>query len=335
MKSVQIQDSFGIDHLQFSDCSQKEIADDEVEIRVEAVSLNYRDLLMVKGLYNPKQPLPLVPCSDGAGIVSSVGSCVESLKVGDKVTTVFAPQWQSGTPTLIQMRNTIGGPKDGALTQRFVTSSSHVLKSPPHLTYAQASTLPCAAVTAWNALVEVGKIKAGDKVLIQGTGGVALFALQFSKMFGAETIVLSSSEEKLQRVKELGASHTINYKKNPEWSKIVKSYVGNVDIIIELGGAETLQQSLRVCRPGGTIALIGILSGTAPKINLLPIIMNKLNVCGIFVGSQNCFEEMNKAIAFHKLEPIIDKTFAFGEVKKAFEYIESASHFGKICIHLQ
>ncbi|BBM81796.1 zinc-dependent alcohol dehydrogenase family protein [Candidatus Uabimicrobium amorphum] len=335
MRSIQIQESFGLQQLKFNDCSEKPIHDDEIEVSMHAASLNYRDLLMVKGLYDPKQPLPLVPCSDGAGVVTATGKDVCDVAVGDFVTTVFAPYWQSGTPTTTQMRGTMGGPIHGALTQRFVAKSSHVMKAPKHLNAVEASTLPCAAVTAWNALVEVAKIKAGDKVLIQGTGGVALFALQFSKICGAETVVLSSSDEKLQKVKEMGASHTINYRTTPKWSRAVRDCVGQVDIVIELGGAKTLEQSLKVCRPGATIAVIGILSGIKNEINLLPIIMNKINMSGILVGSRSCFESMNKAIAHHKLQPVIDKTFAFSETIQAFEYMESAAHFGKICIDLQ
>lgn len=335
MRSIQIQDNFGIQQLRFSDCGEKPIADDEIEVAMQAASLNYRDLLMVKGLYDPKQPLPLVPCSDGAGVITAIGKDVGDLNVGDLVATVFAPLWQSGTPTTVQMRSTMGGPMSGALTQRFVAKSSHVMKAPQHLSAVQAATLPCAAVTAWNALVEVAKIQAGDKVLIQGTGGVALFALQFCKMCGAETVVLSSSDEKLQKVKELGASHTINYRQTPQWSRAVRDCVGQVDIVIELGGAETLEQSLKVCRPGATIAVIGILSGIKNEVNLLPIIMNKLNISGILVGSRSCFANMNKAISHHKLQPVIDKTFAFSETVQAFKYMESAQHFGKICIDLQ
>lgn len=335
MNVVEVQDKFGIKNINIAERPMPKPGHNEVLVRMNATSLNFRDLLMVKGQYDPRQSLPLIPCSDGAGVVIEVGANTSEIKEGDLVTTLFS-QWLAGKPTFKEMRQTLGGPLDGTLTEYMVLKENSVLPYPKHLTPVEAATLPCAALTAWNALVVEGKIKAGDKVLIQGTGGVAIFALQFAKIFGAETIVLSSSDEKLEKVQEMGANHTINYKKNPKWGKKVLQVTKNegVDIVVELGGAGTLEQSFYACRPGARIAFIGVLAGISKEINLISIIMKKLHISGILVGTRESFLEMNKAIEQHNLHPVINKIFPMKETQKAMNYMEEASHFGKICIEI-
>lgn len=335
MRVVEIQNEFGIENIKLTEKDNSKPGFGEVLVRMQAASLNYRDLLMVRGHYNPKQPLPLVPCSDGAGVVEEVGEGVTQFKAGDKVNTTFFANWSSGEATNEKAASTVGGPLQGTLTEFAVVPQSGLVHSPEHLSFTEAATLPCAALTAWSALMTYGQIKAGDKVLIQGTGGVALFALQFAKILGAEVLITSSSNEKLDKAKKLGADHLLNYRENPEWGKLAgKALGGGADIIIELGGAKTLPESFQACKPGGKIALIGVLSGVVNDLNILPMIMKKISIQGIFVGHREEALAMNRALSLHQLRPIIDKTFPLAETPQALEYMASAGHFGKICISI-
>ena len=332
MKVIELQNNFGLENLAMNERSMPEPGYGQVLVKMQAAALNYRDLLMVRGHYNPRQSLPLIPASDGAGEVVGVGDGVVEIKVGDRVASNFFQDWNAGAADRAKVKTTLGGPLDGTLAEYMVLPEQGVIRVPQHLTPVQAATLPCAALTAWNALVGYGNLKAGDKVLIQGTGGVALFALQFAKIFGAEVVITSSSDAKLNRAKELGADHGINYRETPQWGKIVNKMTGGVDLVVELGGAATLPESFQACRLGASIMLIGVLSGISQDFNILPIIMNNLRVQGIFVGNHQHFAEMNRAISYHSLLPVIDKTFALAQADKAFEYLASAAHFGKICV---
>lgn len=337
MRAFEIQDSFGLENLKQTERPDPEPGPGQVVLQMRAMSLNYRDLLMVRGHYNPRQPLPLIPCSDGVGEVTAVGDGVTRVAVGDRVATIFSQTWISGPPTIDKLQGTVGGPLDGTLAETMVLSAEGVVAVPDHLTDVEAATLPCAAVTAWSALAEQGSVGAGDVVLVQGTGGVSVFALQFATLLGARVIVTSSSESKLERVREMGAWKTINYVDDPGWAKTVRKLTGGrgADHVVEVGGAGTLGQSLKAVRVGGEVSVIGVLSGISSELNIIPILMQHLRLQGILVGSREGFERMNRALAAHRLQPVVDRVFAFSEAPAAFEYMASAAHFGKICIALE
>lgn len=334
MRAVEIRDAFGLDNLALAERSDPCPGGKEVLVRVRAASLNYRDLLMVRGEYNRKQPLPLIPCSDGAGEVVAVGGGVSRVKVGDRVCGIFAQRWIAGEPTREKLRSTLGGPLDGMLAEQVVLSEEGVVPVPANLSDEEAATLPCAAVTAWNAVARHGSVKAGDTVLLQGTGGVSLFALQFARLLGARVILTSSSDEKLARARELGAAEGINYRETPDWGAKVKALTGGVgvDCVVEVGGAGTLQQSLQAVRIGGRVLLIGVLSGSAAQVPLNAILMQQVRVQGILVGDRESFEAMNRAIGANGLRPVVDRVFPLQDSRAAFEHMAAGSHFGKIVI---
>lgn len=305
----------------------------EVLLKIKAVSLNYRDILITKGIYNPHLPLPLIPCSDGAGEVIEVGEGVTRFQPGDRVAGIFMQKWLAGNLTQQAAKSALGGEIDGMLAEYVVLSEDGLVNIPPHLSDVEAATLPCAAVTAWHCLIEAG-LKPGETVLVMGTGGVSLFALQFAVMAGARVIATSSSDEKLERLKQLGASDVINYKSVPNWEKQVLALTEGVgvDYVVEVGGANTLAKSLAAVKMGGQISLIGVLAGVQAEVNPLPAVMKGVRVQGIFVGSRQMFEAMNRAISLNKLHPVCDRIFSFEEALLALQYMESGSHFGKISI---
>ena len=334
MKAFEIQNTFGLDSLTITERPDPTPSYGQVLIKLRAVSLNYRDLMVVKGLYNPKLPLPMIPFSDGVGEVVAVGGGVTRVKIGDRVAGSFFQKWLCGELTEAKAQSALGGAIDGLLTEYAVLDEDGVVHVPEHLTDEEGSTLPCAAVTAWNALITSGGVKAGDTVLVQGTGGVSIFALQFAQLLGARVIATSSSDEKLEKVRQLGAWETINYQQTPDWGKKVQELTAGigVDYVVEVGGAGTLNQSLRAVRYGGQISLIGVLTGGSGEINTASILRKNVRVQGIYVGSREMFEAMNKAIALHKLRPVVDRVFSFSEAPEALKYMESGAHFGKICI---
>lgn len=334
MRVFQIQESFGLENLRLSERPDPSPGPGQVLLKMRSVSLNFRDLLMVRGHYNPRQPLPLIPCSDGVGEVIAVGDGVTRVSVGDRVATIFSQTWIGGPPSAEKLSGTVGGPLDGTLAEQMVLSADGVVPVPEHLTDSEAATLPCAAVTAWSALVEQGSVVAGDVVVVQGTGGVSIFALQFAQFLGARVIVTSSSDAKLERARELGAWKTINYKEDAAWGKTVRRLTDGIgaDHVVEVGGAGTLEQSLRAVRVGGQISVIGVLSGVASEINIIPILMQNVRLQGILVGSREGFERMNRAIVAHGLRPVVDRVFPFDDAPDAFHHMASASHLGKICI---
>jgi NADPH:quinone reductase-like Zn-dependent oxidoreductase len=334
MKVLEIRDGFGLDKLVPAERPMPQPGPGEVLLRMKAVSLNYRDLLVVKGMYNPKMPLPRVPVSDGVGEVAAVGPNVGRVKVGQRVAAAFMPGWVEGELTDHKAKSALGGGVDGLLAEYAVLPEDGVVTVPAHLSDEEAATLPCAAVTAWHGLT-AGAIKAGDSVLVQGTGGVSLFALQLARLFGARVIATSSSEEKLARARALGASDAINYRTTPEWGDAVRKLTDGrgVDHVIEVGGAGTLAQSLRAVRTAGHIALIGVLSGYG-QFNPVPILMKGVRITGIFVGSRAMFEDMNRAIATAGLRPVIDRVFPFDQSADALRHLESATHFGKVVIRM-
>ena len=334
MKAFEIKNKFGLDSLTLTERPDPKPSYGQVLIKLRSLSLNYRDLMVVKGLYNPKLPLPLIPFSDGVGEVVAVGSGVTRVNIGDRVAGIFFQKWLAGELTAEKAESALGGAIEGMLAEYVVLHEDGVVHVPEHLTDEEAASLPCAAVTAWNALFTCGGLKAGDTVLIQGTGGVSIFALQFALLAGARVIATSSSDEKLERVLQLGASDGINYKQTPDWSKKVRELTAGdgVDYVVEVGGAGTLTESLRAVRYGGQISLIGVLTGGSAEINTASILMKNVKVQGIYVGSREMFEAMNSAIALHKLHPVCDRVFPFHEAPEALKYMETGSHFGKICI---
>ena len=334
MRVIEIQNQFGLDHLVAADRPVPEPRPRQVLLRMLAVALNYRDLLTVGGGYNPKQPLPLIPCSDGVGEVAAVGTDVERVSEGDRVIPIFAQRWISGAPNRDRLRSTLGGPLDGTLAEYVLLHEDGVVHAPSHLEDEEAASLPCSAVTAWNALVGEGPVKAADTVLVQGTGGVSIFALQLAQLLGARVIATSSSDEKLERVRDLGAWETINYSKDPEWGKTARRLTGGngVNVVVEVGGAETLAQSLSAVAVGGQISLVGNLTGGVVKLNIIPVFMRQVRLQGVLVGHREALEEMNRAIETHAMRPVIDRVFPFSEAREAFEYMSAGRHFGKICV---
>jgi NADPH:quinone reductase-like Zn-dependent oxidoreductase len=341
MRAYQVR-QFGLEHLEQVELPMLQIAPGTVLIRVRAVSLNYRDLMAVKGLYNPKMALPRIPCSDGAGEVIAIGDGVTRVGVGDRVCGIFMQRWLEGPLTAERSKAALGGDVDGMLAEYALLAQDGVVRFPEHLSYEEAATLPCAGVAAWNALHHAGEVAhpvlPGETVVIQGTGGVSLFALQFAKLLAATVIGTSSSDEKLKRAYGLGLDAGCNYRERPEWSKWVAEVTGGrgADRIIEVGGAGTFGQSLRAARVGGMVAQIGVLSGssTSEPLALTPILHKQLRVQGIYVGSRAMFEQMNAVISKAALHPVIDRVFAFDQVRDALLHMESASHFGKIVIRM-
>jgi NADPH:quinone reductase-like Zn-dependent oxidoreductase len=325
----------GLDSVILTEHSEPKTSKGEVLVKINATSLNYRDLLVAKGSYGTKLPKPIIPLSDGAGEVIAIGEGVTRVQVGDRVAGIFMQKYLCGELTLEKSNSALGGAIDGVLAEYVVFDEQGVVKIPEHLSYEEAATLPCAAVTAWNALVTEGQLKAGETVLLQGTGGVSLFALQFAKMMGAKVIIISSSDEKLEKAKQLGADVTINYRTYPDWEEKVWELSDRmgVDHVVEVGGSQTLSKSLRSVRYGGKVALIGVLTGFAGDVSTVSILFKHIRVQGIYVGSRDMFEQMNGAIAQNKLKPVIDRVFSFREVKEAMSYLESGKHFGKVVIN--
>jgi NADPH:quinone reductase-like Zn-dependent oxidoreductase len=305
-------------------------------VRVRAASLNYRDLLTIRGLYNPKLPLPLIPFSDGAGEVAATGEGVTRFKVGDRVAGSFFQRWLSGRPTKAKLLSALGGPLSGMLCDRIVLHEEGLVRVPDHLSDEEASTLPCTGVTAWSALVEQGGLRAGETVVVLGTGGVSVFAVQIAKLVGARVIVTSSSEAKLERARSLGADETIDYKKTPDWEKKVRELTGGegADHVLEVGGGGTFGRSVKATRVGGTISLIGVLAGPSTEVSLTPILMQNIRVQGVIVGSRETFEDLNRAIVQHRLRPVVDRVLPFAEAREALAWMAGQQHFGKVVVKM-
>ncbi|MBW4591759.1 MAG: NAD(P)-dependent alcohol dehydrogenase [Brasilonema angustatum HA4187-MV1] len=334
MKVWEVHSKEGLDALTLVEKPEPQPKAGQILLKMHAASLNYRDLLTVKGAYGSKQKLPFVPLSDGVGEVVAVGEGVSRVRVGDRVAGIFMQTWLEGEFSADKSKSALGGAIDGILAEYATLHEDGVVHVPEHLSDEEAASLPCAAVTAWNALTTDGKLKAGDTILIQGTGGVSLFALQFGKIMGVQVIATSSSDLKLDKLKQLGVSELINYKTTPNWDEKVWQLTNQVGIdrIIEVGGAATFNKSLRAARYGGHISLIGVLSGLSADVSTASILHKGITVQGIYVGSRAMFEAMNKAIALHSIKPIVDRVFPFEEARQALEYMESGAHFGKIAL---
>jgi NADPH:quinone reductase-like Zn-dependent oxidoreductase len=335
MRVFQIEGEWGMDHLQLSTRPDPQAGPGQVVVKMKASSLNFRDLLVPdRGYGSHTGNLPLIPLSDGVGVVSEVGPGVRRVAVGDRVCPTYFQRWTHGEPDLERLTQSLGGPVDGTMAEYMCLSEEGVAKVPAYLSDVEAACLPCAALTAWSALVNYASTKPGDRVLVQGCGGVALFAVAFAKLLGAHVTVISSSDERIERVKRLGADAAVNYRAVPEWAKATREITGGrgYDLIVELGGEKTLPQSLRCIRPGGMVAMIGVLTGGAMTASLGLVVTRQVRLQGVTVGHRDGFEAMVRAIEQHRLKPVVDRVFAFEELKEAMAYLKSGAQFGKVCI---
>ena len=335
MRVFEIRDTFGIDNLKLAERQEAALGPGLARVRVRATSLNYRDLMTVKHGGARGVRLPLIPLSDGAGEVVETGPGVSRVKPGDRVMGIFMQTWLAGEPTQAHTQSALGGAIDGMLAEQVVLHEDGLVHVPDYLSYEEAATLPCAAVTAWQGLMTKGGLQAGDTVLVLGTGGVSIFALQFAAMAGARALITSSSDAKLEQARQLGAAACINYRTTPDWEKRVLELTDGVgvDHVVEVGGVGTLEKSLQAVRIGGTVSLIGVLTGSG-TVDPMAILRKSIRMQGIYVGSRAMFEAMNRALSLHTLRPVIDRTFAFEEARQALSYMESAAHFGKIVVTL-
>jgi len=336
MKSYELQGPDGAEGLKLVDRPVPQPAAGEVLVRIKAATLNYRDLLTVKGGYGSRQKFPLIPVSDGAGTVEAVGAAVRQFAVGDRVVGSFFENWLAGEPSEAKMHAALGGSVDGVLAEYRIFLEHALVRTPSHLRDVEAAALPCAGLTAWSAVVKLGGVSPGRTVLTQGTGGVSLFALQFAKMCGARVIATSSSDVKIERLKGLGADVTINYRTTPDWGKRTRELTGDgVDLVVEVGGVGTLNESIRATRIGGTIAFIGVLAGPPPANSRLPLmVMQQQRLQGVTVGSVEDLQAMCGAIAQNGMKPVVDRTFPFEQAREAFAHMASGAHFGKVAIEI-
>lgn len=341
MRSLMVTAPWGAANLKVVELPDPAPGPGEVLVRMKAVSLNYRDLLMINGMYGGRAPTApddkIIPFSDGCGVVEAVGPGVTRVKAGDRVATLFFQGWISGRPTAEKAATALGFPIPGAGRELAVFSEQGVSKVPDFLTDQEVSTLPCAALTAWRALFVDGDLEPGDTVVLQGTGGVSIFGLQFAKAAGMRTVITSSSDEKLARAKTLGADHLINYRTTPDWSKPAREASGGlgVDFVMEVGGPGTIQQSMKALRIGGHISVIGLVAQADPAeagFNPTSLIGNAARLQGVFVGSRDMFEAMCKAIDLHKIKPVVDKVFPWTDAPAAFAAMQAGEHFGKIVL---
>lgn len=333
---LRLSDGFGLEHLRIEADELVAPGDYDVLVRFRAASLNYRDLMVVLGQYNPKMELPRILGSDAAGEVIAVGRSVTTLRAGDRVASLFFQEWQSGEINQSTGKSALGGSIDGVFATARILPERGLIKIPDYLSFEQAATLPCAAVTAWNGLIEKGKVHAGQTVLVMGTGGVSIFALQLAKAHGATVIITSSSDEKLARARAMGADHTINYRVTPEWDAEVLKLTDKqgVDHVVEVGGSGTLARSLNAVRQGGHVHLIGVLSEPGKGVDVLTVLRKSIYLNGVYVGSRSMFSSLNAALTANRIEPVVDKVFPLSEAKVAFEYLQSGSHFGKVVLAL-
>lgn len=335
MKAYQISENYSIETLRQVEKSYTKLLPNEILVQIKAVSLNYRDLLVIKGIDKWKPPVGRIPVSDGVGIVVEIGNQVTEVALNDRVAGLFFPNWMDGNLSPEKLLNSLGGSaSDGMLQEFVVLKENAVIKVPDYLSYEEAATLPCAAITAWHGLMEKGNIKAGDSVLIQGTGGVSLFSMQFALAAGAEVILLSGSDAKLERAKKMGVNHLINYKSVPQWENEVLKITNGLGAkhIVEVVGSDHINKSIAAVALDGTISVIGIMDGLTGNINTAQLMSKQVKLQGINVGSKEMFSRMNETLEAKKIHPIIDSAFLFQDTIDAFKRLESGSHFGKLVI---
>jgi NADPH:quinone reductase-like Zn-dependent oxidoreductase len=335
MRAYQILPGEDIDGLRCENLPDRELGVGEVRIRVHAVSLNYRDLMVANGSYLVTVDDPIIPCSDGAGEILAVGHGVSRLQVGDRVAASFFPHWIDGVTSPEKIRHALGGDIDGVLAEEVILDEEALVKIPPGLNFVDAATLPCAGVTAWNAIfVSSNNVKPGDPVLLLGTGGVSILGMQLARAAGLRTIITSSSDEKLQRARELGAHHTINYRTIPEWHEEVLrlTHGAGASVVLEVGGKGTVNRSVAAASMGGSVAIIGGVSGFGGEVNPVSLLSGAKRMVGIFVGSRSMLEDVMRFADTTGLRPVVDRIFTFDQVKEAYQYMASGSHFGKVVI---
>ncbi len=333
MRRWEIQDAFGLDHAALVEVLEPgPPGPGEALVEMRAWSLNYRDQLMIEGSYDPRLAFPWVPLSDGAGEVVAVGEGVERVAVGDQVCPTFSPSWIAGAPDRTAVRRTRGGPIPGVLAERLCLPAGELVRVPASLSPAEAATLPCAGLTAHSALA-LAEVGPSDTVLVLGSGGVSVWALQLAMARGARVVATTSRPAKVEALRALGAAHVVRYDEDERWGRTVRKWSGEgVDCVIEIGGAGTLEQSLQAVRVGGTIALIGILAGAAAPLSLLPVLMNQIRCQGVFVGHRQGLEALVRTVAQHAIRPVIDQTFAFEELPRAVRYAASGQAVGKVVL---
>ena len=337
MRALNVAAPWGLDAIKVVDLPDPKPGPGQVLVRMKAVSLNYRDLLMVNGMYGrgPASTTDVItPFSDGCGVVEAVGEGVTRFKAGDRVATLFFQGWVSGPPTLEKLVTALGFPIPGAGSELQTFTEEGLSKVPDFLTDHQVATLPCAALTAWRGLFVDARLEPGDTVVLQGTGGVSIFGLQFAHAAGLRTVITSSSDEKLERAKALGADHVVNYKTTPGWSGPVRAATNGrgADFIMEVGGGGTIQESMKAIKIGGHIAIIGVVAGAGEPFNPAALIGNSAKLQGLSVGSRDMFEAMGRIIDLRKISPVVDKVFPFTEAKAAFAAMAGGEHFGKIVL---
>lgn len=334
MRAYEIRGPDGIDALALAERDAPEPGAGQVRVRVRASAINYRDLATIEDPAPRGIRYPTIPNSDAAGEVVAVGEGVTSVAAGDRVASCFFQRWTDGAITPAAMASALGGAIDGVLAEEVVLSEYGVVPFPEHLEFLAAATLPCAALTAWHAVVEFGGLRPGETVLLLGTGGVSVFALQFAKLAGARVVLVSGSDEKIERARGLGADAFVNYRTNPDWHEQVLALTGGtgVDLTVEVGGAGTLERSVASTRVAGRIAFIGVLAGG--EMNPVTIMRKSIRLQGIYVGSRAMFERMNRAIAHHRLMPVVDRHFAFDDARSAYHAMRAARHFGKLVVEV-
>ncbi len=335
MRTYRLDKTGGLEDLKLIEVPAQAPGAGEVLVRIAAVSLNFRDLAIVRGTYAFGVKLPVVPCSDGAGEVIAAGPGVRRFAPGDRVAGTFLPNWRDGEVSASAVATSFGAGATGMLAEQVVLPEEALVALPAHLSFEEGACLPCAGVTAWHSTVAWHPVRAGESVLIQGSGGVSVFALAFAKLAGARVIAISGSDAKRRRLEELGADATVNYRATAEWDRAVLDLTAGagVDLVVEVGGAGTLARSLGALKIGGRIALVGVLTGRG-EINPMPILRKSAHLYGIRVGSREMFEQMNAAMARHGLRPVIDRVFAFEDAAAAYAHLASGAHFGKVCIRV-
>ncbi|MDE1155593.1 MAG: NAD(P)-dependent alcohol dehydrogenase [Acidobacteriaceae bacterium] len=328
--------AFGYDGLRLEELTLPQLGPNDVHVRFHAASLNYRDIMTVHGFYNPKLAMPRILGSDAAGEVVAVGSSVTRFQPGDRVASLFFDRWHEGEVPQDAAHMALGDFVEGVFATERIMPEHGLIAIPDSLSFEQAAALPCAGVTAWNALVEKGHLRAGETVLILGTGGVSIFALQIAKAHGARVLLTSSSDEKLALGKSLGADELINYRTTPEWQNEVLRLTGTgVDHVVEVGGAGTLPRSLQAVRSGGHVHLIGVLSEPGHTVDPIPVLMKSIHLNGVFVGSRGMFERLLAAVVTNKITPVVDKSFPLQQYREAFEHMQTGRHFGKVLLSLK
>lgn len=336
MKAYRIPHGGKIDGLRLEDIVERPLGAHEVRVKVRAVSLNYRDLMVANGVYPIKVDVPVIPCSDGAGDVIAVGAMVSRVKPGDRVAASFFPHWLEDAPDQDKFRSALGGDIDGMLAEQVTLHEDTLVQVPDALDYVEAATLPCAGVTAWNAIFESSDLRPGDTVLLLGTGGVSILGLQLAKAAGLRVVITSSSDEKLARARALGADVTINYRTNPEWQDEVLRHTGGkgVNVVLEVGGQGTATRSVASTAVGGTVAIIGGVSGFGGELNPFTLATTAKRMVGIYVGSRAMLEQVARLVAANGIKPVVDRVFPFAEAKEAYRHLESGAHFGKVVIEV-